>query len=496
MGAAGYPAPQPQPEAVPVRIVRNAAWLFCSEGITKSLFFAANILLARWLSAADYGLLALAQSWIVYAGILADMGIMMYGQAEAARRKDTVAVAWEIMPFRALLGAVVFVSMLVLIPLFASAALRLTITAASVYLLGQAISPEWLFRGRERFDVVMLANAAGAATFLAAVAWIGSRPGAQWKAALAWSLSAFAMSGVYLLFLRGVAGLPSRLRVSTAAWCRHLRESSFFALSNIIAESYRVLPFLLLGMLASARELGLFAAPLRLVTNLASLGFLIPMAFYPACARLFHERPEVFADRRRTLVLTMLAIGTPAALIGTRAATPIMIAIFGHRYRDSAGIFAMLVWMLPVYFVRYVYGTTILATGFQRLHTIASAVAAAIALMAGIPLVRYFGGAGAAASLICSEIAMTAAMITVSVRVHHEAAIPPPAKLIRLGAVLIATWLCGFVFDSAIGPLVSSMFMTATYIIGLAVSGLIDWPAVVQGFLTCGVLRLRATEPH
>jgi O-antigen/teichoic acid export membrane protein len=190
----------------------------------------------------------------------------------------------------------------------------------------------------------------------------------------------------------------------------------------------------------------------------------------------------------------MLAIGAPVALIGTRLAIPIMIIVFGPHYRDSAGIFALLVWMLPLYFVRYVYGTTLLATGFQRLHTIASASAALIALIGGAPLVRHFGGAGAAASLICSEIGMTAALIAISAQVHHDTAIPPLSKLVKLGILLIAMWLCGSFFDPAVGPLASSGLMIAAYIIGLGVLGVADWLAVLEGFLTSGVLRLRATE--
>ncbi|HEY2104944.1 MAG TPA: oligosaccharide flippase family protein, partial [Candidatus Binataceae bacterium] len=221
-GAPQLGPPDSQSATVAARIVRNAAWLFCSEGITKSLFFAANILLARLLSAADYGVLALAQSWILYAGLIADLGIMMYGQAEAARRRDTTALAWEILPFRALLGAVAFIALLIIVPFFASTApARITITAASLYLLGQAISAEWLFRGKERFDVVMIGNAAGAATFLASVALIGAGPGALLKDTLAWSLSAFAMAAVYLWYLPGLVGIPPR----TAGLRRRLGES-------------------------------------------------------------------------------------------------------------------------------------------------------------------------------------------------------------------------------------------------------------------------------
>src|SRR5260370_36161554 len=96
------PCPAELSAPVSARILRNADWLFCSEGITKSLFFFANILLARLLTASNYGVLALAQSWVLYAGLLADLGIMMYGQAEAARRpigEDTAALAAELTPF-------------------------------------------------------------------------------------------------------------------------------------------------------------------------------------------------------------------------------------------------------------------------------------------------------------------------------------------------------------------------------------------------------------
>jgi O-antigen/teichoic acid export membrane protein len=240
---------------------------------------------------------------------------------------------------------------------------------------------------------------------------------------------------------------------------------------------------------------GLFAAPMRLVVNLGALGFLIPMAFYPQSARLFRERPEVFAASRKALVLTMLAIGAPAAIIGARLAAPIITLIFGQRYRDSGPIFAVLVWMLPLYFVRYVYGTSIIATGFQRLHSIASAIAAAIALAAGFPLVRHFGAAGAAASLILSEIGMTAAMVLISVRVHRESAMPQPSKLIRLGILAALTWLCGYMTDGA-GPVVSALLMIATYLIGLNVLDVANWQKLLQRFASSGVFRVRPTESN
>ena len=479
--------------------MRNAAWLFCSEGITKGLFFVANVALARYLSASDYGVLALAQGWVLYAWIVADLGIMMYGQAEAARRASrdqSAALAWEIIPLRALACVAVFAALTVMLPLFTRpGSLRITIAVASLYLLGQAINAEWLLRGKERFDAVMAANAAGAAVFLTAVVLIGAGSGAAIRDAMAWALSSFVMAAVYVGFLPGLIGMPRRCDISTAAWLRHARESSFVALSAIIGESYRVMPFFLLGMLASAREVGLFAAPMRLVVNLGALGFLLPMAFYPQSARLFRERPEVFAASRKALVLTMLVIGAPAAIIGTRLAVPIITTIFGQHYRDSGPILAVLVWMLPLYFVRYVYGTSILATGFQRLHSIASATAAAIALAAGFPLVRHFGAVGAAASLIVSEIGMTAAMVLISACVHHESALPEPPKLIRLGALAAVTWLCGSLTASA-GPVLSALSMIGTYLIGLSVLDVADWHQLARRFARSGVLRVRPAQSN
>jgi O-antigen/teichoic acid export membrane protein len=497
LGSLPPDSPPQSSEAVAVRVMRNAAWLFCSEGITKGLFFAANVLLARFLSASDYGVLALAQSWVLYAWIVADLGIMMYGQAAAAScqsRTQTAALAWEILPLRAFAGTAVFIALTALLPLFtASGPVRITIAAASFYLLGQALNAEWLLRGRERFDVVMIANAAAAAAFLAAVLMNGSGSGAAFKDAIGWALSSFIMAAVYVFFLPGLIGMPPIRKVRAAAWVRHARETSFVALSNIIAESYRVTPFFLLGMLATTREVGLFAAPMRLVVNVGSLGFLIPMAFYPQSARLFREYPEVFAASRKALVLTMLAMGAPAAIIGTRLAAPIITTIFGQRYRDSAPIFAVLVWMLPLYFVRYVYGTSIIATGFQRLHSIASAIAAVIALAVGFPLVRHFGAAGAAGSLILSEIGMTTAMVLISARVHRESALPQPSKLIKLGILAALTWLCGYMTDNA-GPVASAFLMIATYVIGLSVLDVADWRQLVQRFASSGILNVRPTE--
>lgn len=91
---------------------------------------------------------------------------------------------------------------------------------------------------------------------------------------------------------------------------------------------------------------------------------------------------------------------------------------------------------------------------------------------------------------------MGAAMIAIAARVHHEASIPRPSKLIRLGLLTALVWLCGFCSEGVLGPLPLGILMIATYITGLSVLRLADWQGLFQRFASNGVIRVRPSESN
>ena len=57
------------------QIAKSAFWIVWSRGGVQLLSFLNTLLIARWLSPSDYGLMALAGIWTGIIGMVADMGL-------------------------------------------------------------------------------------------------------------------------------------------------------------------------------------------------------------------------------------------------------------------------------------------------------------------------------------------------------------------------------------------------------------------------------------
>jgi len=460
------------------RVARNSGYLIAAEVVGKGGLALSNILFARLLAAQGYGALALAQTWVLYAALVVDLGTGMYGQREAARARgpeQLARLADEVFTLRCLLGVVVLAGFIGLSwRTLSQLESRLIYAAAALYLAGFAASLDWLFRGRERFGAVFIANVVSSAVVLGML--LGGLPAAHRvpTAALIWSSTTLVPSALYLLRVRSLLPRFVRFHFLAREWLAHLRESVFFSFSGALMQSYQYLPLLLLAWLMSEQEVGLFAAPYRLVINLGSLGFLLPMAFYPVCARLFAEDQKVFHQSRRVLLLSMITFGLPIAVMGTLIGPELMAAIFGPAYKSSGGVFQVIVWMVPLFYVRYVYGTTLLATGFQRLHLWASAAGLTSTLLLGIVLGRHFGVNGICAALLAGESAIVLVLASISRKMHGAIGFPEAGRLLRLLLLNLLLGLGGSVLLARSGWLIFTIAALVAYPAGLLLARVVN----------------------
>lgn len=453
------------------RAAKNALWLIVSEVLGKGSLVLANIFLARLLTSYGYGILALAQTWVLYAALAVDCGIGMYGQREAARRSERDELgklADEIFTLKLTLGLLIFVPYSLLCWFLVSQrVVRLTDLSCGIYLIGYGASLDWLFRGREKYSVTLVVNVVSSAFFLVFLLLTVSGADTAPVAGLLWSGSCVLGSFLYLFYIPRLIGRPIRFCLSLPAWFVHGRDSAVFSVSAVFMQSYQFLPLVLLGWLTSKEILGFFAAPYRLIIQLGGLGFLLPMAFYPISTRLFVENPELFNESRRLLLFAMLICGLPIAIFGTITAVPIMITVFGPDFQESAAPFRIMVWLVPLFFIRYVYGSTMLSTGFQRLHLRASAVGFLTALSFGVLFGSYFGSVGVAASVLVSEAAIIVALGRFSRQVHFHLSFPTRSEMSRVVLLNILLGATGVWLNARVGWIPCLVFAGLGYPAGL-----------------------------
>ncbi len=404
------------------RIASNFGWSVVSEAIGRGVFFITNIYLARTLGVSNFGLFTLAQTITFYFWLAVDLGTNMYGIREIAKRKENAEeIINPLLTLRIIAGLIVFTVYTTSVFLFdMTLEKKLVFASAGLYLITYSFYTDWALKGLEKFRLIAVGSMLSSLVFLAGTLLFVKMSGQIVVAVSVWSVSYLA-GGIWLFyFLHKKLGRRYRPSFDIKVWLTHLRESIFFTTSGSLMILYQYFPIFLLGIFFGSYELGLFSAPYRMVLAAGTAGFLLPSAFYPILSELYHKDRGNFRKTHRNLQIIMLATGVVIGVTCALYADDIIGILFGSKYSDSITVFKIIVWLIPLYFVRYSFGSVLYSAGFQRKHNIATLSGVIAMLISGLILIPEFGITGASVSLIIAEMFIVISMWIISTLVFRE----------------------------------------------------------------------------
>jgi len=361
-------------KSIAQRVASNFGWLIVSEAVGKGIFFITNIYLARTLGVENFGLFTLAQTITFYFWLAVDLGTNMYGIREIAKDKEhehAEDIINPLLTLRVTAGLIVFsLYTLSLFFLDMPTTKKLVFTGCGLYLITYAFYSDWILKGLEKFKYIAFGSFVSSMVFLMGTIYLvkGSRD--VISASFVWSISRFFGSLSLLYFLYRKLGIRYRPCLNFKACFSHLRESIYFTISGSLMVIYHYLPILFLSLFFTNHEVGLFAAPFRVILTIGTAGFLLPSAFYPLLSEAFNKDRNQFRISHKYLQMIMLTLGLSIGIVGAIFAKEIVMLLLGNQYLGSINVFKIVIWLIPLYFIRYSYGSVLLATGFQRWHSL------------------------------------------------------------------------------------------------------------------------------
>jgi len=247
-----------EPARIEERIARSVVYLVGSRLIIQVFATLSGILVARWLSPADYGVIALAGAATIAISMLGELGvgaaIIQFPDLEAA---ELNAAFWATALLGALLYAAVWGAAPILAGYFSSPTLSpvLRVTGIGAFLSVVRVVPESLLRKRLHLDKVSIVDIVASGLNIPLVL------GLAWAGAGVWALVAGAVFGALvqcvLFFL--LAQWRPGLRVGSRR-LRPLLGYSWAALGSRLAWSvYSQGDRLVLGRVAGDVTLGFYA---------------------------------------------------------------------------------------------------------------------------------------------------------------------------------------------------------------------------------------------
>lgn len=385
------------------RIGQNVGALVAARGLTMVLRLGIGAYLARTLAPEGFGILGFGFSLVSYFSLAVALGLPTLGTREAARAPGTVPdLAGHILAIRLSLAAVasaVYVVVVVALP--QPAAVRAVLLVQGLVLLIQALDVEWVYQGVERMGVLAVRNVVADVLQAVGVLLLVRQPDDVLPAAVAsTAAAALVVVGLLRTYRRHFGRL--RLHYDRVAWRALLRPALPIAASSLAISVYLNLDKLMIGLMRTQAEVGLYEAAYRLVGMSQVGAVILSQAFFPALASAWGDRAQT-AGHIDAYARAMFAFGLPVTAGGALLAGPLVVLYAGPAYAGAAPALAVLLGSAAVSYLNMVYGQPLPAWDRQRAYAVAVAVGAAANFGLNLVLIPRYGIVGAAWATLIAE---------------------------------------------------------------------------------------------
>ena len=378
--------------------------LGAGEILARACSIAVIILLGHFYGVIIVGVYALAMSVSQYMMPVIDFGLRHVGARLMARFPSSAS---EIMHhvqrrrFAMAAAAVPFVllyAVLARLPLDMKIFLFVFAAISGMY----ALSLEWAAWGREQLRLVGLAKAiVPACVLLSLLIALGSGHLLAWL--IVGNLVGFSLQGlVFWLWWRrhqseigaqdhGVAGV-----VESLAW----RRTSIMGLAWLGNLAFNTVDMLMLGIMASPEQVGLYSAAYRILNQVLVTYYLLTSVLYPQLAR------QTVAERVRMLrpriLLALAAAGVSIATVLAAFRAPVLTLLFGRAFLAGTPLLLLLAWCLPLDFLTAYLSNAYIAWGMEKKVLACTAVAAGSNIALNLYGIPRYGATGAAVNTLIS----------------------------------------------------------------------------------------------
>ncbi len=391
--------------------LRNAGYLFAGEAASRVFGFLTTAVLAHRLGLDGFGQIGFVAAVMAYGVVFTDFGLMTVGARSVARNRSLAGnLVGDLAPLRFLLSlgaAAVMVLIALVLPKPGMVKWLLVLYAGAVVV--QSVMLEWVFIGAEKMGLVSISRVVTNCTYFGLVLLLVRNARSVLLVPVAFG-AATALGALVLFFvLVPRFGLP-RLRLVPTRWRALLKSAWPIGASSLLTQLHVNLGLILLGLLATFQQTGIYNSAYRLVFFLMTLDRVFYTVFFPVVSRFLKDQPGRLAELVGTMVRMILALSIPLCVGAFILARPILGGVFSVQYAGAFPVLRILVWFLPLSMFNSLAGYTLLAAGNERrfLRNTAIGVGAAVAFnLVAVPLA---GATGAALAIVAGEACLLVLM--------------------------------------------------------------------------------------
>jgi len=436
----------------------------------RAIGFLVTLYLARVLAPASFGIINIGIAVLGYLSLLGSPGIQMVETRNAAAVEGGMpARAGAILSMRLALAPLLVCLTYAIVTLVGIPdATRDVIALYALSLVPMALSLDWLFQGKEDFRGVMNSRLLNSLVFgLFVILFV--RTESQIRLTPLAFLAGNSAGALFLgVMYRRRFGVPE-LGWNPSAWIQVLRTNVPAGAAMFLAQSVANLPPIVIGILMSNADAGIYSAGMKLIFLLLLVDRTLNSLFLPVATRYAVSRSAEFPALLSAALTAIVVVMVPV-LIGTCIiARPAVNLIFGPGYEGAVPVVRVLTGYVLLTLLNSIVICTLIAFGRTRTYSVIVGGGAVIVCAAVVAFTALFGPAGAGAGIITGE----AVMLILLVRAVSRVAPLPSFRFLLKPAISGLAMAASSFALAELPPLASLAASTALFVVVLlSINGL------------------------
>jgi len=361
---------------------------------------------ARILGPESLGKYYFANSLAAYFLFAACLGIPIYGIREIAKVRSNPEGIREVFRELFLINLIsssviwaIYLTLVMVVPQFRAEGMLFGIVG--IVILNNALSLDYLYMGLERQDFLAYRSILSKSISLGLLVWlVRDSDDYLWLAGIGAIAAVFnsVLSFKGLRYLKGFSKSSLNLK-------RHLRPLILFSLSTIFANLYLSFDSVLVGLLSTAHEVGLYSASIRPSRMFVLLLMGLTGALLPRLAYLLKDQNLAAHGslQKKSFEMTfMLAI--PVALTFIASSRAVIALVFGSEFSEATPAFALAAPLILINcFTAFQSYQILIPSHKERGLMISVSVAAFAGILTNLALIPNFGHTGAVIAALVAE---------------------------------------------------------------------------------------------
>jgi len=387
------------------KIIRNFVSVSSIHLANKALSITITVYLARVLSAEGFGSIEFARALLVYFAAFTNLGLETFGLREAAKHKKKIpSYVDTILSIRALTVIFSYIgyALVVLLKGFPYD-FSIAVLIMGLILFGQAASVNFVFLALEKAGVI------ARRTITVNIATVGftflfvKSASDIWVAALIIIISSVVTAFWIILKYSSDYRIP-RFSFDFEAWHNILKESLPMALSFFIVGIHTTVDVIMLGLIKSQYDVGIYSAAYKVVMFLLLPLQVIVQTFFPRLAASKINGNQKMESIRFAIVLVLAGLVSGVSCFVL--ADQIILWLFGIKYSPSIIILKILSASVLISYINSIFADFLVAWNKQNLYLIVVTVSVIVNIILNLLIIPEFGGVGAASVTVLGKFVM------------------------------------------------------------------------------------------